>query len=520
VNLAAWLWRAGRAHPEAPAVGVGATDVLSYGELASRAASIATTLGSRHALAPGDRVAIVAKNHPGYVEALFGAWWGGFVAVPVNPKLHPSEVGWIVEHCQARAVFVSPDLAPMAGRLDQGSLPVFEFGSPAWSQLTSTPAWAEPYPSASDDLAWLFYTSGTTGRPKGAMLSHGNLAAMTLGYLVDVDPTMPGDSLLHAAPMSHGSGLYLIAQVCRRGVNVIPESGGFDAAEALAVAGARPGVSMFAAPTMVRRIARVAPESADPAFRTLIWGGAPMYAGDVREALTRLGPCLAQIYGQGESPMTITVLGAADVADQGHPRWLHRLSSAGVANSAVDVRVATSEGRAAEIDELGEIQVRGATVMSGYWNDAPATRAALVDGWLLTGDIGSMDGEGYVTLRDRSKDVIISGGSNVYPREVEEVLLSHPRVVETSVIGRPDPEWGEVVVAYVVGDADGDELDRICLDNIARFKRPKEYVRVRELPKNSTGKTLKNVLRERDEARRRDATPGAPVVLDPSSDDR
>ncbi|MFZ0040027.1 MAG: AMP-binding protein, partial [Solirubrobacteraceae bacterium] len=291
-------------------------------------------------------------------------------------------------------------------------------------------------------------------------------------------------------------------------------------AETLAVARVRPGLSMFAAPTMVRRIARVAPESRDPAFRTLIWGGAPMYSADVREALTRLGPCLAQIYGQGESPMTITVLSATDVADHRHPRWLHRLGSAGVANSVVDVRVAAPDGSPAEIDELGEIQVRGATVMSGYWNDGAATRAALVDGWLLTGDMGSLDGDGYLTLRDRSKDVIISGGSNIYPREVEEVLLSHPRVAEASVIGRSDPEWGEVVVAYVVGDASGDELDRICLNNIARFKRPKEYVRVRELPKNSTGKTLKNVLREHDEAHRDGARGPSSAVLDLSSDDR
>ncbi len=506
MNLAGWLCRAARAHPEAPAVGVGEADVLSYGQLAQRAGAIAGSLRARNGLQPADRVAIVAKNHPAYVEALFGTWWAGLAAVPVNPKLHRSEVRWILEHCAAGAVLVSEDLAPETADWGLEDTPAFAFGSDEWRQLTRGDAMCDPHPCTAEDLAWLFYTSGTTGRPKGAMLSHGSLAAMSFGYLADVDPTSPGDALLHAGPMSHGSGLYLMAQVCRRSLNVIPESGGFDALETLEIAAARPGVSMFAAPTMIRRISRAAPATAGSRFRTLIWGGAPMYPGDARDALEHLGPCLAQIYGQGESPMTITVLDKHDVANRNHPRWRHRLASAGLPNSAVEVRVLSPDGERSDVDQLGEVVVRGATVMNGYWRDEDATREALVNGWLRTGDIGSFDADGYLTLRDRSKDVIISGGSNVYPREVEEVLLSHPRVEETSVIGRPDPEWGEVVVAYVVGDHDlGDpdlgELDRICLDNIARFKRPKEYVVIGELPKNSTGKVLKNALRKADQSR-------------------
>jgi long-chain acyl-CoA synthetase len=199
--------------------------------------------------------------------------------------------------------------------------------------------------------------------------------------------------------------------------------------------------------------------------------------------------------------MTTTVLSRADIADRHHPRWRERLGSAGIANSVAEIRVADADDRDVPVGESGEVLVRGDTVMAGYWNNPEATAAALRGGWLHTGDVGAFDEDGYLTLKDRSKDLIISGGSNIYPREVEEVLLTHPRVREASVIGRPDPEWGEVVVAYVVGDVAPEELDRLCLERIARFKRPKDYVLVPALPKNSYGKILKTELRSMERER-------------------
>jgi long-chain acyl-CoA synthetase len=198
--------------------------------------------------------------------------------------------------------------------------------------------------------------------------------------------------------------------------------------------------------------------------------------------------------------MTTTVLSKHDIADRSHPRWRERLGSAGTPSSIVDVRVADDDDRPLPAGEIGEVQVRGATVMRGYWDDPGATDETLRNGWLHTGDLGSFDDDGYLTLKDRAKDVVISGGSNVYPREVEDVLLAHPNVRDVSVIGRPDREWGEVVVAYVVGDAEPRELDRLCLERIARFKRPRDYVFVSSLPRNSTGKLLKTELRARDRA--------------------
>jgi long-chain acyl-CoA synthetase len=333
------------------------------------------------------------------------------------------------------------------------------------------------------------------------MLSHRSLAQATFAYLSEVDPTAPGDSILHAAPLSHGSGLYVMAHVLRLGVNIIPESGGFEPAEIFELFARWRRTSMFAAPTMVKRLIDSNIDG-DPAnIRTLIWGGAPMYVEDVRKSLDRFGPRLAQIYGQGESPMTITRLTRDEIADKDHPHWLERLGSAGKPYACLEVAVVDGDDRPLPAGETGEIICRGDVVMSGYWQNPDATAQTMKNGWLHTGDVGAFDADGYLSLKDRSKDVIISGGSNIYPREVEEVLLKHAEVREVSVIGRADPEWGEVVVAYVVGQAPAQELDNLCLAEIARFKRPKDYVFVEALPKNNYGKILKTDLRERDKTR-------------------
>jgi acyl-CoA synthetase (AMP-forming)/AMP-acid ligase II len=218
-----------------------------------------------------------------------------------------------------------------------------------------------------------------------------------------------------------------------------------------------------------------------------------MYVDSLKEAMAAFGPVFVQLYGQGEAPMTITGLRRADHlgADDAV------LGSVGYARSGVDVAVLRDDGTPAAIDEIGEIVCRGDVVMSGYWNNPEATAATLQDGWLRTGDMGSFDDRGYLTLRDRSKDVVISGGSNIYPREVEEALIQHPGVTEACVVGAPDPEWGEVVVAFIVGSASAAELDAHLLDRIARFKRPKRYKFVDEVPKNSYGKVLKRELRAR-----------------------
>jgi long-chain acyl-CoA synthetase len=501
MNIAHWLARHGLSHPDAPALGVGAEVTDNYGDLARFTARRASALLSTHGLKPGDRVAIVAKNSRRYVKCLYAIWHAGLCAVPVNAKLHGEEIRFILENSGAKLAFVSEDMAATVGGHAPDSLQaMIVIGGPDYAHLMQ----ADPIPVAEappEAPAWLFYTSGTTGRPKGAVLTHRNLAAMSHAYALEVDPIRPGDPILHAAPMSHGSGLYIMAHVMRRGVNVTPESGGFEPAEIFEAVGNWPRLSMFAAPTMIKRLAGAPGDCRNGNLRTIIWGGAPMYVADTVAALDRFGPCFAQIYGQGESPMTITLLPKDEVGDREHPRWLERLASAGRPYACMEVRIVDEEDRDLPLGEAGEIICRGDPVMPGYWQNPEANARTMRGAWLHTGDVGSMDGYGYLTLRDRSKDVIISGGSNIYPREVEEVLLMHPAVREVSVIGRQDAEWGEVVVAYVAGKAPPQELDALCLSKIARFKRPKEYVFIDALPKNSYGKILKTELRAADSAR-------------------
>jgi long-chain acyl-CoA synthetase len=498
LNLALWLERAGKSHPRLPALGYGPDILRDFGTSAERVARLAGALREKYRLKPGDRVAIAAKNSPDYFEVLYAIWHAGLAAVPANAKLHGAELGYILEHSGATVCFCSDPLgAEIAPHAWSGLKHLVLIGGPEYEALLAHDAMPVA-PREGSDLAWLFYTSGTTGRPKGAMLTHRVLSVAAHAYAAEVDPISPGDPILHAAPMSHGSGLYIMPHVMRLGVNVIPESGGFDPEEIYSLLETWPRLSMFGAPTMVKRLVESRADGPVENFRTIVWGGAPMYVEDALRALDRFGPCLAQIYGQGESPMTITTLSKEDIAAREHPRWQQRLASAGRPYACLEVKIAGADGAPLPAGETGEIACRGDVVMPGYWNSPEATASAIRDGWLHTGDVGSFDADGYLTLKDRSKDMIISGGSNIYPREVEEVLLKHPAVREVSVIGRPDREWGEVVVAYVVGDAKSAELDKLCLDAIARFKRPKHYVFIDALPKNNFGKILKTELRAMD----------------------
>ena len=506
-NLAALLIESARSHPALPALALGSGVLLDYAALAARVARLAATLIDS-GLTPGERVALVARNAPQYIEALFACWHAGLCAVPANSKLHPAELAYVLEHSGARWAFVDAAWhAALAANGSGGSLldRVVEFGSGDYARLFGDARRDAPAAVAATDPAWLFYTSGTTGRPKGAMLSHGNLRAMSEAFLAGVESVAAGDAIVHAAPLSHGSGLYVVPHVQRAATNIVPESGGFDPQEIALLLGRWRNVRMFAAPTMVKRLIAHGP-LADASLENLaciVYGGAPMYVEDCKAAYAALGPRLAQIYGQGESPMTITAMTRALIADAIAANNEARLGSVGIAQPGIELLIADANGKPLPTGEIGEVLVRGPTVMQGYWKNDPASAAALVHGWLHTGDVGCLDAEDFLTLKDRSKDLIISGGSNIYPREVEEVLQRHAGVAEVAVVGRRHADWGEEVVACVVPRAAIDpaslerELDRLCLEHIARFKRPKAYVFLDELPKNNTGKVLKTVLRER-----------------------
>ncbi len=505
MNLAVWVERHGRRRPNSPALADGEHIHATWSGFAARTASAAGGLRDDFGLSPGDRVAIVMRNRPEYLEALFAIWHAGLVAVPVNARLHREEIAYILDHSGASLVVTDTDhvedIEPLTERLSSLKAFVVAPGE-RWDRLTSSApiAIVDRRP---EDPAWLFYTSGTTGRPKGATLTNRNLLTMSLSYFADIDSITANDAILHAAPISHGSGLYGLPHVARGAVSITPHSGGVDAAEIAGLLDRWPGMTFFAAPTMVKRLTGDSSMAqADLShLKTIIYGGAPMYLADLEEALDLFGPRLAQIYGQGETPMTITALSKADHRDRERPGWRDRLQSVGFPRTDVEVRVVDGNDRELAIGAIGEIVVRGDVVMAGYWQEPEATAETLRGGWLHTGDVGSFDADGFLTLHDRSKDLIISGGMNIYPREVEETLLRHTGVGAASVVGRPDTEWGETVVAFVV-PTDGsnppsvDDLDQLCLDHIARYKRPKDYRFVDALPTNNYGKVVKRELRD------------------------
>ncbi len=486
MNIACLIRDAARNHPAAPALR-GAGLEMDYQEMWAAACHLAKGL-RRAGVAPGDRVALVMTNCPEFLLSLTACLAAGFVAVPVNSQLHATELSYILGHSDAGAVIFTADQAAKVDAATAG-LPrcrrvSAEFGlrdlaragerDHGWTGLADGLSGQEP--------AWLFYTSGTTGRPKGATLTHHNLAAMIAAFESDVAELSVRDRLLHLAPLSHGSGLYALPALVQSAENVVASAGRFDGEHvARALADSQATIVPFLSPVMLTRLVREKKVASPPSLRCVVYGGAPIRYPDISNAVRELGAILVQIYGQGEAPMTITSLSAAEhlnltpdtLVPAGRPRT----------------------GVAVELTDTGEVKVRGDVVMSGYWQDPQATAAAIRDGWLHTGDIGRLDGSGVLTLVDRANDLIISGGLNVYPSEVEVVLQRHPAVSEAVVFAVPDPEWGEIVAAAVVVEPgqrlSQAELTDWCRAHMAGYKKPRAVAFVDALPRNAYGKVLR-----------------------------
>ena len=483
----------------------------TYAEANSRINSLANGLRGI-GLEKGEKVAILAFNCPQFLETLFACFKAGLCTVPINLRLHPSEYSYIVDHSDCAAIVFSEDFREPLSALG-GHLPKvrhFICLSDGLNEMldyeclinSNSPDFADVYVER-DDLAWIFYTSGTTGAPKGAMLSHGNLLAMTMNFYADIHPLGPEDAVLHAAPLSHGSGLYSLANVGKAANNVILGSRSFDPEIVCATIQKRKITNMFAAPTMIKMLVSF-PEISKydlSSLKCLNYGGGPIYLEDLKEALRKLPDCLVQLYGQGEAPMTITYLRREEHLLIGNKEQMERLKSAGIARTDVEVRVVDEDDNEVSAGTMGEIVVRGEVVMKGYWKNAEATAETLRNGWLHTGDLGKMDDRGYIYLLDRSKDMVISGGENIYPREVEDILLRHPAIHEVAVIGVPDEKWGEALKAVVSlkpgAKVSEEEIIDFCKRNLASYKKPKSIEFVDVIPKNPYGKILKKDLREK-----------------------
>lgn len=444
--------------------------------------------------APGDRVVLFLRNGLAYAPLLLGAMRGGMVAVPVNAKLHVDEVNWIVANCGARLVVAHRE--SLSALRDAGGAEgpaIVDVADLDLSFAGDVPPVAAVSP---DDPAWLFYTSGTTGRPKGATLTHRNLVAATVNCLADMLDVRSDDRVLHVAPLSHGSGLYLIPSLARGATNLVYDREGFQPDEVLdTIAREVVSVIAFVAPTMIVRLLDARPRKDIGCLRAVSYGGATIHLEHIRAAVARFGPIFHQLYGQGEAPMTITGLPARDHLDADDETLL----SAGYIRAGVEVRIVGEAGEPVADGESGEICVRGDVVMAGYWGDAEATARTLEGGWLHTGDIGRFDAAGRLRVLDRRHDTIISGGSNIYPKEVEDVVAAHPSVREVIAFGLPDREWGESVAVAIVADGalDAAAVRLFCRERLASFKKPKHVFFLDDLPKSAYGKVLRRELRER-----------------------
>ncbi|GAB2928503.1 long-chain fatty acid--CoA ligase [Rhodococcus aerolatus] len=501
-GLGSWPERRLRISPARPALWFEGT-TTTHGELAlrvRRAASALAALGVRR----GDRVAWFGANHPAALETLFACGQLGAVWVPVNARFTAPEAAYVLEHSGAGVVVHGREVGPVVDELVPRLAGVRHWvaAEPPLAGATGSQDWAAllaaAEPVARDEAVGLeetcliMYTSGTTGRPKGAVLTHGNMTFNAVNQVMGLDLS-PDERTLGLAPLFHIGGLNgTVNPTLMRGGCVVLVRG-VDPPATLAVIVEQRVTSFFAVPTMLDAMSRLpAFAGADlTALRTIGAAGAPLPATTLRTWQDR-GVAMQQAYGMTETAPSGTSLDAAD-ADR-------KLGSAGKSCFFTDVRVVRPDGVECAPGEVGEVVLQGPTVMAGYWREPEQTAAVLVDGWYHSGDAGSTDDEGYLTIRDRYKDMIISGGENVYPAEVESALLEQPGVVEAAVIGVPDTRWGEVGLAVVVPDPgappDPDALLTALRTRLAGFKVPKTVRYVEALPKTATGKIRKPDLRE------------------------
>jgi long-chain acyl-CoA synthetase len=499
MNIALLLQATARRLPALPAVSTAERQVHTYGSLQTRAGGLAAGLRSL-GLVSGDRAALVMSNCAESIEVMWACWMAGLCIVPVNARLHSREIAYVFNHADIKCCFATSDLlnAVVTAAQDAHQAPrIFDVRSSDYLQLCrheSGPIEMVDGQSA----AWVFYTSGTTGRPKGAVLSHSALLAMTWRYFADVDRLSPNDSIIHCTPMSHGTGLFSIPHIAKGTHHIVSGSTG-DAATILDLVNRHPSTSIVLSPTVLMAITHHPSLSRTKIenIKTIMYGSAPIHTKDLVCALDAFGPRLWQGFGQGETPCTLTHLDQHAHADRNHPRYVERLASVGVARTGVEVRVVDPDGQIVPPDAIGEIICRSDVTMSGYLKDPVATGQAIRNGWLHSGDLGTIDADGFITLKDRAKDLIITDGLNVYPREVENALLRHDQVKDVAVVGRPDSVKGETIVAFVIAgpSVTHSDLMTVCRNNLADYKWPVMFIKLDQLPRNSAGKVLKSQLR-------------------------
>jgi len=505
-NLARLLTQTARRLPDATAL-IWRDQHWSFSALdarVDRAAAALRALG----VAKGERVLVHARNGNPMFESMWACWKLGAVWVPTNFRLTPAEVAWLGASSRATVMLRDSGFAAHANAVRAASPALRhviavgdarpdELDYESWLVAATPPPPDHEAAVAPDDPCWFFYTSGTTGRPKAAVLTHGQMGFVVTNHLADLLPgTTERDASLVVAPLSHGAGIHALTQVARGAASILLSGDRLDAAEAWALVARHRVTNMFTVPTILTALVR------DPAvdrhdhasLRHVIYAGAPMARADQQEALHKLGPCLVQYFGLGEVTGAITVLRADQHSEA-------NLGTCGVPRTGMEVAILDAAGTRLPPGEIGEICVRGPAVFAGYFENDAANARAFAGGWFHTGDLGFLDARGFLTITGRGSDMYISGGSNVYPREVEEAILTLPGVAECAVVGLPHPKWGEAGVACLVPREGAPLTEALVLAHlaprIARYKQPLRVVVWDALPKSGYGKVPKALLRAR-----------------------
>jgi fatty-acyl-CoA synthase len=480
----------------------------SWAELDRRVDAMAAALSAK-GIRKGDRVLVQSKNCNQMFESMFACFRLGAVWVPTNFRQTPDEVAYLAQASGAVAMICHSDFPEHATKARETSSAIRFQISIGRSSIgddyddlvehhlgQTTPAVAVEH----DDPCWFFFTSGTTGRPKAAVLTHGQMAFVITNHLCDLMPgTTNADVSLVVAPLSHGAGIHQLVQVARAAKTVLLASERFDVDEAWSLVEKWRVTNMFTVPTIVKLLTEHPSVDAHDhsSLRYVIYAGAPMYREDQKHALKKLGKVLVQYFGLGEVTGNITVL----------PPWLHdpedgpdvKVGTCGYERTGMQVSIQDDHGREVPVGTTGEICVCGPAVFAGYYENPDANAKAFRDGWFRTGDLGHMDEEGFLFITGRASDMYISGGSNIYPREIEEKILTHPAVAEVAVLGVPDRTWGEAGVAVCAlrpgQTLSEDELLAWLDGRIARYKLPKRVLFWDALPKSAYGKITKRTIR-------------------------
>ncbi|MEI4484815.1 acyl-CoA synthetase [Frigidibacter sp. MR17.14] len=521
MNLSRFVTQAARRLPDEIAL-VWGDRTWSWREFDARIDALAAALQSRFGVQKGDRVLCQSQNCTEMMEAQYAVFRIGAVWVPTNFRQTPDEVRFLAKSSGARLMICNatfPDHAAACAEEVPG-LTLIAIGragfGPDVNELIATHDGAQPDEPwcDRDDPCWFFFTSGTTGRPKASVLTHGQMAFVVTNHLADLMPGLtPADASLVVAPLSHGAGVHQLTQIARGVKTVLMPGERFDIPVAWELIERWKVSTIFTVPTILKLlIEHPSAETANhSSLRYVIYAGAPMYREDQKRALKKLGPVLVQYFGLGEVTGNITVLPCALHEAEDGPQV--KIGTCGFPRTGIQLQIQDDQGREVQPFETGEICCIGPAVFAGYYDNPEANAKSFRDGWFRTGDLGHVDEQGFLYITGRASDMYISGGSNVYPREIEEKILAYPGVNEVAVVGVPDPLWGEVGIAVCVCDP-GTAVEEAALaawlaPKISRYKMPKQILFWEALPKSAYGKITKKLIREELD---RLAAEGAPAT--------